>query len=302
MGTRGRAERILTDDFRESPDFAVGVHCREVSELPGIASVEFLRSPHRCRFHLLILAHGDCPPHMVDFAEHRLRAGEALWLRPGQVHRFGPLADYRARYVVARPGLLGPKAVSLTRADSHALPTLLRPDAAERPRVDAAMTHLRSELDHGRGLPAVEVDECLRHLFTVLLLHLRRTAERQAAAGAGASGGAAGAAVEPLFTAYREEVERRYAEGWSVDRFAQRLGYSRRSLDRAVRAATGGTAKAYLDDRVALEAKRLLAHTVLPAWRVGRRLGFADAANFTKFFRKHAGTTPAAFRRAVTVR
>jgi AraC-like DNA-binding protein len=59
---------------------------------------------------------------------------------------------------------------------------------------------------------------------------------------------------------------------------------------------TGRSAKQYVDARVTLEAKRLLAHTTLPVAVVGRRLGFAEATNFGKFFRREAGVTPGSFR------
>ncbi|HTI27627.1 MAG TPA: helix-turn-helix transcriptional regulator, partial [Kutzneria sp.] len=73
-------------------------------------------------------------------------------------------------------------------------------------------------------------------------------------------------------------------------------GYSPRSLNRLCQAAAGQNAKALIDARVALEAKRLLVHTNLSAATIGQRLGFTEATNFTKFFTREAGTTPRAFR------
>jgi AraC-like DNA-binding protein len=51
-----------------------------------------------------------------------------------------------------------------------------------------------------------------------------------------------------------------------------------------------------ITDRLVLEAKRLLAHTLLPVAVIGDQLGFAEATNFVKFFRREAGSTPGAFR------
>jgi NAD(P)-dependent dehydrogenase (short-subunit alcohol dehydrogenase family) len=50
-----------------------------------------------------------------------------------------------------------------------------------------------------------------------------------------------------------------------------------------------------LDDRVVLEAKRLLAHTGVAVTECARRTGFDDPANFSKFFRARAGLAPGAF-------
>jgi AraC-like DNA-binding protein len=81
-----------------------------------------------------------------------------------------------------------------------------------------------------------------------------------------------------------------------VEEYARQLGYSVRTLTRATRAVTGSGAKRLIDDRVLLEAKRLLVHTDLPAAAVGERIGFPGATSFTRFFRQRAGETPAAFR------
>ncbi|MFD0396049.1 helix-turn-helix domain-containing protein [Streptomyces nogalater] len=55
-------------------------------------------------------------------------------------------------------------------------------------------------------------------------------------------------------------------------------------------------AKRYIDERVVLEAKRELAHGSLTVSALATRLGFADASDFTTFFRQRTGTTPTAFR------
>lgn len=49
-----------------------------------------------------------------------------------------------------------------------------------------------------------------------------------------------------------------------------------------------------------LEAKRLLRFTDLTVRQVSRRLGFSDAAYFSKFFRVQSGESPRSFRAART--
>ena len=80
---------------------------------------------------------------------------------------------------------------------------------------------------------------------------------------------------------------------------ARALGYSTRTLSRASMDAAGVGAKEYIDRRVLLEAKRLLAHGDQPAAKIAARLGFSSATNFTKFFHQRTGTSPLAFRHAV---
>lgn len=91
-------------------------------------------------------------------------------------------------------------------------------------------------------------------------------------------------------------IERDFAGSHRVNDFAAALGYSVRSLSRATKAATGSSAKQYLDARILLEARRLLVHTDATSAEISRRLGFHDPSDFTKFFRKRDGGTPLRFR------
>jgi AraC-like DNA-binding protein len=49
-----------------------------------------------------------------------------------------------------------------------------------------------------------------------------------------------------------------------------------------------------------VEAKRLLAHTALPTAVIADRIGFDEATNFIKFFRREVGCSPGEVRRKYT--
>ncbi|MFD5967865.1 helix-turn-helix transcriptional regulator [Streptomyces sp. NPDC060311] len=91
-------------------------------------------------------------------------------------------------------------------------------------------------------------------------------------------------------------VEEGFGRTHRVEDYAARLGYSPRTLTRATRAALGCGAKRFIDDRVLLEAKRLLVHPDLPQATIGERVGFAHPTVFSAFFRQHTGMTPTEFR------
>src|SRR6266545_4471317 len=129
--------------------------------------------------------------------------------------------------------------------------------------------------------------ELLRHQLAVLLM--RVVALQQQAAKPPAAGG-------EVMTAFRKEIEGSFATTRRVEDYAERLGCSVRTLTRACLAATGRSAKQVIDDRVTLEAKRLLAHTDLPVASIGSKLGFTEATNFGRFFMRETGQTPGEFR------
>ncbi|MEU0200968.1 MULTISPECIES: AraC family transcriptional regulator [unclassified Streptomyces] len=247
-----------------------------------------LERVHRIEFHVVMLFGEGPVRHMVDFTEYEARAGDLLWIRPGQVHRFSPTSEYRGTVLTMQPGFLPRATVEATGLYRYDLPPLLRPDEGQRTALRAALGQLRREYEDTATLPLSLHTAVLRHTLTAFLLRLAHLATSSADAVRRQS--------DSTFTLFRDAVEKDFATNHSVSAYADALGYSRRTLVRAVRAATGDTPKAFIDKRVVLEAKRLLAHTDLPIGRVGAAVGFPDAANFSKFFHQHTDLTPAAFR------
>lgn len=247
-----------------------------------------LERVHRIDFHVVLLFGEGPVRHMVDFTEYEATAGDLLWIRPGQVHRFSRTSEYRGTVLTMQPGFLPRATVEATGLYRYDLPPLLRPDAAQLAGLRNALGQLRREYEDTDTLPLSLHTAVLRHSLTAFLLRLAHLAASSAESVRQPS--------DSPFTLFRDAVEKDFATNHSVSAYADALGYSRRTLVRAVRAATGDTPKAFIDKRVVLEAKRLLAHTDLPIGRVGAAVGFPDAANFSKFFHQHTDLTPAAFR------
>jgi AraC-like DNA-binding protein len=124
----------------------------------------------------------------------------------------------------------------------------------------------------------------VRHALSVLLLrignHEHRSSQPRDAA----------------FEAFRQSVENGFAHTHRVEDYARQLGYSVRTLTRTSRVATGYGAKRVIQERVLLEAKRLLVHTDLTSTAIAGHVGMPDPAAFGKFFRRQTGETPATFR------
>ncbi|MER6349979.1 helix-turn-helix domain-containing protein [Streptomyces sp. NPDC001595] len=243
---------------------------------------------HRIDFHIVMCFAAGPVRHMVDFTEYEATAGDVLWIRPGQVHRFTTGSEYRGTVLTMQPGFLPRATVEATGLYRYDLPPLLHPDPARLAALRASLDQLRREYEDTATLPPSLHTAVLRHSLTAFLLRLAHLAASSAEASR--------QRTDTAFTLFRDAVEEGFATNHSVSAYADALGYSRRTLVRAVRAATGGTPKGFIDRRVVLEAKRLLAHTDLPIGRVGVAVGFPDAANFSKFFHQHTDMTPAAFR------
>lgn len=92
------------------------------------------------------------------------------------------------------------------------------------------------------------------------------------------------AEIDPRLAAFEDAFAATGGKQREATWFASHVRCSPRTLNRIVLSARGLTAKAVIDERLALEAKRLLAYTDEPASHIAAELGFSEATNFTKFF------------------
>ncbi|MBI0296168.1 helix-turn-helix domain-containing protein [Streptomyces sp. PRKS01-29] len=263
-----------------------------VLDFPGLAARARshgldVHAPMRLAFHQLITVRSGTLRCSVDFTEHELTEGGWIWVRPGQIHQFrSALGAADGAAVLFPPGYLGAATAAAARLDRPATRSpLVVPEGADAEAVRGVLDLLESEYRTVSGPLEAHV-EVVRHLVAVLVLRLAHLPGAQ-------SGDTAGSEA---FRRFQQAVERDYTHTHRVEDYADRLGYSVRTLTRATRATVGCGAKRFIDDRVLLEAKRLLVHTDLSATAIGERLGFPDATVFTKFFRRRSGETPAGFR------
>jgi AraC-like DNA-binding protein len=97
-------------------------------------------------------------------------------------------------------------------------------------------------------------------------------------------------------TLFKELVGQHFKEYKSVNHYARQINVSEKRLGQATLKTIGKTPKQVIDDRIVLEAKRLLTHTSQSIKQIGYYLGFEEPTNFIKYFRKHEGVTPIEFR------
>ncbi len=87
-----------------------------------------------------------------------------------------------------------------------------------------------------------------------------------------------------------------------VNFYAKELIITKKRLNQATSKVFGKTPKEIIDDRVILEAKRILAHTTENVKEIGYILGFDEPTNFIKYFKKHSRVTPVEFREKTLLR
>lgn len=98
------------------------------------------------------------------------------------------------------------------------------------------------------------------------------------------------------FSRFSALVERRYLQHRSIEQLAHEVGISVAHLNAICRELAGQSALQVVHQRLLLEAKRNLIYTTMTINQLAERLGFADPAYFSRFFRRLVGVSPKVFR------
>ena len=99
-----------------------------------------------------------------------------------------------------------------------------------------------------------------------------------------------------LFIRFRQLLEQEYKQLHTVQEYANRLNVSVRSLSNSVNECSGKSPLIFINNRIILEAKRLVLYSDLMIKEIAYMLGYDDPSYFVKHFKRHTGYLPSEFR------
>ncbi|MBR9884784.1 MAG: 4-hydroxyphenylacetate catabolism regulatory protein HpaA [Oceanospirillales bacterium] len=100
-----------------------------------------------------------------------------------------------------------------------------------------------------------------------------------------------------LFHRFSDLIEEHYREQWHLPQYTQEMGVSESRLNHVCHRISNRSPKKLIHDRIVQECKRLLTFSNLTSSEICYELGFTDPAYFSRFFKKHTGTTTAQYRK-----
>lgn len=100
----------------------------------------------------------------------------------------------------------------------------------------------------------------------------------------------------PVFSKFLHLVDEYFKEERSVSFYAEKLNISPNYLNIICKKSINSSASSLIQDRILLEAKRLLKVSKMSVKDIVFDLGFYDQASFSKFFKSHTRMTPSQFK------
>ena len=221
--------------------------------------------------------------HYVDFNQYAIAPGTIIFISPGQIHSFDTKHDQEG-YVLKICAELFDDFVSLSCV------TVQDKDSAALEMLIGAM---QEELKKEDSLGHREALHALVKLFVIMV--------RRSYAEINPSAPNPHKVSYKAFLNFRKLIEENYCRLHTVKDYASLLNVSSKTLTLYVNECSKYSPLELINNRIILEAKRLLRYSVLSVKEIAFRLGFEDPSYFAKFFKRLVKQSPADYRESFNV-
>lgn len=235
----------------------------------------------------------------INLLDYTLRKNDLVLFTSNMIRHFGTVTpDCKSKNLLFSDEYLRGSAIPAKTADAYDyLSGLINPVLTLRDQqAELILTHLTA-LDlkmKDTQTNRFYADEILRHLFSALIFEVGSLYQME-----GNSHRISGTRKETIVHQFLKLVMKKFKEEKSVQAYADMLHITPKYLTTATREITGKSAGNLIDDMVIVEAKLLLNESGMPIAHIAESLNFSDQFVFSKFFKKHSGQNPSAFRKSV---
>lgn len=266
-------------------------------ELVGIGELykhhsDTLTTSHRTGFYHILWFQKGNPTHLVDFNPVKIKPNTILFLNKDTVQRFDKKGGFDGK-VILFTDIFFCKSESDTK---FLRSTILFNDLFAVSQIQLSNTAslfadlfqlMETELENEKDSSQSDI---LKNLLHNLLLLSERERRKQDFTEI-----KKGADLDYLML-FKDLLDANYRKLKKVSDYAKKISVTEKRLNQATSKILDKSPKQMIDERIMLEAKRLLAHTNESVKEIGFDLGFDEPTNFIKYFRKHSHSTPVEFR------
>jgi AraC family transcriptional regulator, transcriptional activator of pobA len=98
---------------------------------------------------------------------------------------------------------------------------------------------------------------------------------------------------------FKALVEKNHFQWHQVKDYADKLNVTPNYLNEVIKSAINISAKDFIQNRLVIEAKRMVVFTEKSSKEIGYNLGFEDPSHFSKFFKSQSGQSLLDFKRSI---
>lgn len=227
--------------------------------------------------------------HEIDFIQYPVHNHSIFILRPGQVHKLELTRESTGFLLEFDLSFYQPKqTITEYRWRKASGKNYCEVEAARFQKLE---THLAAMFNEYTLKEDGYVEAIKASLDLFFIEYIRQSRNPGSIAKAG------GGYVQQRFEEFTGLLETNIAGMKKVSEYAELLSLSSYQLNSITKASAGKTVSDLINEQIILEAKRHLLATSNQVKEIADNLGFEDPSYFIRFFKKHSGISPDAFRR-----
>lgn len=255
---------------------------------PHVKTHHFTELPHKHDFYLVVLITQGTGTHEVDFKSYDVEPGIMFMLKPGQMH-FWKFSDDIDGFVFFHDATFfdeGYSAMSIREFDFFSSMQNEPVVYLKEQVLSFIANSMKLLIDEYRN-DQLHKRSKLRSVIHLIYIEISRN-------------------YTPMYQLenrtylgklrqFEELVEENFKEMKFAKDYASKLNISEKHLNRIVKNCLNKTSSSLIQERVILEAKRMLMHSELNVTEISVALGFNESSYFIRFFKKKTGVTPMGF-------
>lgn len=217
--------------------------------------------------------------HSIDFKKSKIETDCFYMLKPGQVYDM-ELTTQKGYLIAIKSEYLNSFHPNFDSYLYFTLPDKIQMDSNDLNTMEQTILLIRNELTQKKRTDLIS--SLVNTLVTQCILSFNDNIKKSG--------------IDKRVLQLITLIDEYYPIEREVTFYASRLSLSEKRLGVLTRQALGYTVKGLIQQRILLEAKRLINQGNLSFKSIAFQLGFVDASYFSRFFKKYSGITPEQFK------
>ena len=266
----------------------IAIEKLSIADLPAADQAIFLeeaKQAHREDRHSFFLLESGTVHLEVDFHTYEINAKSVIYIHPNQVHRILAFDQVIVSSWAINNEKLNPDYLTLLEDLTPAKPLPLTNERFSILSQAVALCLKLTELRTDKLYHSLLKDSCNALVAFVASGYLEQVKSTDQLS-----------RVDTVTKAFKGLLERNYTTAKRPTAYAQQLNISTPYLNECVKHTTGHPVSYHIQQRIILEAKRLLYHSDKSVKEIATVLGYDDYPYFSRLFTKLTGMSALAFR------
>ncbi len=259
---------------------------RRVEDIVGETGL--VHDLHRHNFFFFLALKTGSGSHEIDFIPYTVKDNTVFILRPGQVHQLVLNAGATGYLIEFNNEYYHPKGkTSNQRLRKAANKNYCTFEPARFDKLYTLLTLMFQEF----SLREDGYQDIIKSSLDIFFIEYIRQSPN-----AGFDSLTTTSYTQERFEEYLELLEKHIARHKQVFQYTEWMNLSSYQLNEITKSSVGKTASDLINEQIILEAKRYLLATSNQVKDIADQLGYEDNSYFIRFFKKHVGYSPEAFR------